>query len=52
MPRIRLFEEIIQRYERNANGENGDLVFQAIAYGLLCADRPHSALVADKVTPG
>jgi len=51
-PRVRLFEQMIQNYERSAKGENGGLVFQAIAYGYLCADRPHLALVADKVRTG
>lgn len=51
-PRVRLYEQLVQSYERSAKGENGGLVFQAIAYGFLCADRPHLALVADKVRTG
>ena len=50
--RIRLFEEVIKNYERGVQGENGGLVFQAIAYGYIAADRPHLSVIADKVRTG
>ena len=52
VPRIRIFEEIIKNYERGVKGENGGLVFQALAYGFLTSDRPHLSIVADKVRTG
>lgn len=50
--RVRLFEEVIQKYERGVQGENGGLIFQAIAYGYIAADRPHLSIIADKVRTG
>lgn len=50
--RIRLFEEVVKDYERGVQGENGGLVFQAIAYGYIAADRPHLSIIADKVRTG
>jgi hypothetical protein len=52
IPRIRLFEGVIGNYQRGIAGENGGLVFQALAYGFLTADRPHLSIVADKVRTG
>lgn len=52
VPRIRLFESLINEYPRGVKGENGGLVFQAMAYGFLTADRPHLSIVADKVRTG
>lgn len=52
VPRIRLFERVIRDYERGVSGENGGLVFQALAYGFLSSDRPHLSIVADKVRTG
>tara|TARA_R110002110_G_scaffold415835_1_gene657236 strand:+ start:66743 stop:67861 length:1119 start_codon:yes stop_codon:yes gene_type:complete len=51
-PRVRLYEKVISEYERGAKGENGGLVYQAIAYGFLAADRPHLSIIADKVRTG
>ena len=51
-PRVRLFESVLSNYERGVKGENGGLVFQALAYGFLCSDRPHLSIVADKVRTG
>ena len=50
--RVRLFEEVIENYERGVQGENGGLIFQAIAYGYIAADRPHLSIIADKVRTG
>ena len=52
VPRIRLFESVINSYQRGIKGENGGLVFQALAYGFLTSDRPHLSIVADKVRTG
>lgn len=51
-PRKRLLEPIIKNYERGVIGENGGVIFQAIAYGLLIADRPHLSIMVDKVRTG
>jgi hypothetical protein len=51
-PRIRLFEDIVDNYSRVDSNENGGLVFQAIAYGYIAADRPHLSIIADKVRTG
>jgi hypothetical protein len=51
-PRTALFAEIIQSYERRAKGENAGLVYQALAYGFIKADRPHLSIVTDKVRRG
>ena len=51
-PRKRLLELIIKNYERGVKGENGGVIFQAIAYGLLIADRPHLSIMVDKVRTG
>jgi hypothetical protein len=52
VPRVRVFPSILQSYPRSAEGENGGLVFQAIAYAYFKADRPHLSLVVDKVRTG
>lgn len=51
-PRSRLIEPIIKNFERGVKGENGGVIFQAIAYGLLIADRPHLSIMVDKVRTG
>ncbi len=51
--RPRLFLATITEYDRTAHkSENGGLVFQAIAYGFIKADRGHLDLIADKVRTG
>ncbi|GAA5526175.1 hypothetical protein Maes01_02770 [Microbulbifer aestuariivivens] len=52
VPRVRIFESVLKNYERGVKGENGGLVFQALAYGFLSSDRPHLSIVADKVRTG
>ena len=48
-----LFAAIISEYNRTARKtENGGLVYQAIAYGFMKADRGHLDLIADKVRTG
>lgn len=51
-PRLRLFESVLSDYERGVKGENGGLIYQALAYGFLSSDRPHLSIVADKVRTG
>lgn len=50
--RIRLFERIIKSYPRGFDGENGGLIFQAIAFGYYSADYPHLNIIVDKVRTG
>lgn len=50
--RVRLFEEIIENFQRGVKGENGGLIFQAIAFGFYYADFPHLSFVVDKVRTG
>ena len=50
--RTRLFEEIITKFERGVSGENGGLIYQAIAYGYYSSDFPHLSIVVDKVRTG
>ena len=51
--RPRLFSLIINEYDRKARkGENGGLIYQAIAYGYARADRGHLDLIVDKVRTG
>lgn len=51
--RPRLFAAIIGEYDRTARrAENGGLIYQAIAYGFMKADRGHLDLIADKVRTG
>ena len=50
--RVRLFEEIIENFPRGVKGENGGLIYQAIAFGFYYSDFPHLSLVADKVRTG
>ncbi len=51
--RPKLFGSIISEYERTARKtENGGLIYQAIAYGFMRADRGHLDLIADKVRTG
>jgi hypothetical protein len=52
VPRVRLYEKAINEYERGVKNENGGLIYQAIAYGFIAADRPHLAIVVDKVRTG
>ncbi|TDU18085.1 hypothetical protein C8E00_11413 [Chromohalobacter marismortui] len=52
VPRVRIFDKVINEYERGVKGENGGLVYQAIVYGFLTADRPHLSIIADKVRTG
>lgn len=51
-PRPRTFPRIAELYVRSARGENGGLVFQALAYGFVVASHPHLSVVADKVRTG
>ena len=51
-PRARLLEMVIDAYTRTGADENGGLVFQALAYGYVSADRPFLSLIADKVRTG
>lgn len=50
--RVRTLQSIVSGYKREDPNENGGLVFQAIAYGYLKADRPHLSLIVDKVRTG
>ncbi len=50
--RCNLFEKIIEQYPRGDQDENGGLIFQAIAFGFIIADRPHLHVIADKVRTG
>lgn len=50
--RVRLFEEIINDFERGVSGENGGLIFQSIAFGYCSSDFAHLSIVADKVRTG
>lgn len=53
VPRIHLLPIILERYDRRPKRtENGGLVFQALVFGYLSADRPHLDLVVDKVRTG
>lgn len=52
VPRPTLLPEIISSYPRAAQGENGGLTLQALAYGFCEADRPHLSIVTDKVRRG
>jgi len=52
VPRVRVFERLIEEYPRSVPGENGGLVYQAIALGFFAADRPHLQIIADKVRTG
>ena len=52
LPRVRVFERLIEEYPRSVTGENGGLVYQAIAMGFFSADRPHLQIIADKVRTG
>jgi hypothetical protein len=52
VPRVRLFESVINSYQRGIKGENGGLIFQALVYGFFTSDRPHLSIVADKVRTG
>lgn len=47
-----LFSKIIKNYPRSSPNENGGLVFQAISFGYIMADRPHLSVIADKVRTG
>jgi hypothetical protein len=51
-PRARIFEEAVQAFPRDAEGENGGLTFQAMVFGFLRADHPHLEWIADKVRTG
>jgi hypothetical protein len=51
-PRVFLLLEIIEFYGRKAKGENAGLTYQALAYGIFEADRPHLSIVTDKVRRG
>ena len=51
--RQKLFLAVITEYDRAARKEeNGGLVYQAIAYGFIKADRGHLDIIADKVRTG
>jgi len=51
--RPKLFLAVLTEYNRSARkAENGGLVYQAIAYGFIKADRGHLDIVADKVRTG
>lgn len=50
--RVRVFEQVLVDYPRTDVNENGGLVFQSIAHGFIAADRPHLAIIADKVRTG
>jgi len=51
--RPRLFPAVIADYDRSARStENGGLVYQALAYGFIKADRSHLDIIADKVRTG
>lgn len=52
IPRVFLFHEIIESYEREGEGENAGLTLQALASGFFEADRPHLSIVTDKVRRG
>jgi hypothetical protein len=50
--RPRVYEAILRDYERSADGENGGLAFQAIAFGYITTDRPHLDISAAGVRTG
>lgn len=50
--RPHIFPRIITNYQRSVKGENGGLIYQAIAFGYVTADRPHLSILADKVRTG
>lgn len=50
--RIRLFEEVLDSYERSAKGEKAGSVFQGVACGFIMADRPHLSIIVDKTRTG
>lgn len=51
--RPKLFPMIVMEYDRDARKEeNGGLIYQAIAYGFIKADRGHLDIIADKVRTG
>lgn len=50
--RIRLFEAIITNFKRGVAGENGGVIYQAIAYGFYSSDFPHLNILVDKVRTG
>jgi len=51
-PRVRVYEEALSSYPRDAEGENGGLTFQAMVFGFLRADHHHLEWIADKVRTG
>lgn len=50
--RVRLFDKIIVEYPRGVKGENGGLLYQAIAYSYYSNDFRHLNIVVDKVRTG
>ncbi|WP_077924472.1 hypothetical protein [Spirosoma sp. 209] len=52
VPRPHIFPRVITEYPRSVKGENGGLIYQAIAFGYVTADRPHLSILADKVRTG
>jgi hypothetical protein len=50
--RKRLFERIIEEFERGNPNENGGLIFQAIAFAFYKCDFHHLCIVTDKVRTG
>lgn len=51
-PRVRVFENALSGFPRDADGENGGLTFQAMVFGFLRADHHHLEWIADKVRTG
>lgn len=51
-PRVHIFPQLIADFPRGVKGENGGLIYQAIAFGYITADRPHLSILADKVRTG
>jgi hypothetical protein len=50
--RTRVFNEVVTRYERSADGENGGLTLQAMVYGWCSMMFSHLHIDADKVRTG
>lgn len=50
--RIHIFPQLITNFPRGIKGENGGLIYQAIAFGYVMADRPYLSILADKVRTG
>lgn len=52
LPNDQRFARILSEFPRSISGENGGLIWQAICYGFLLADRTHLQIVASGTRTG